>query len=66
MKVVSSVCQIYKTLLSENYATQIISHFLQFPVPFIFSIMFNLLLVMTLAVFIWGQSLHFPSGATWK
>ena len=37
---------------------------MQFPVPFIFSIMFNLSLVMSLTVFICGQSLHFPQGVT--
>ena len=54
----SPVRPIYKTLCLEHCATWIISLSFQFPVPFIFSVMFNLLLVMSLAVFICGQSFH--------
>ena len=39
---------------------------MQFPVPFIFSVMFNLLLMMSFPVFIYGQSFKFCKVLRWN
>ena len=60
MKVVFLYVQYIRPLMYKN----IITLSLQFPVPFIFSVMVTLSLVMILAVYVCGQSLYFPQGAT--
>ena len=46
------------SLSLEHCSEQITSIFFHFPVPFTFSLMFNLLLVMSFVLIIWGQSFH--------
>ena len=60
----SSVWSIYKTLSLKHCAAWIISVSLQFPVSFIFSVVFNLSLVMSFAVVICRQSMHFQQNDT--
>ena len=60
----SSVWSIYKTLSLKHCAAWIISVSLQFPVSFIFSVVFNLSLVMIFAVVICRQSMHFQQNDT--
>ena len=60
----SSVWSIYKTLSWKHCAAWIVSVSLQFPVSFIFSVVFNLSLVMSFAVVVCRQSMHFQQNDT--